>query len=523
MTIIPSVCILTAGLGTLMGEEYSCINKSLLPYGPKAMISNIIDQFDKKTQFIIAVGHKAQQVKNYLKIAHPNSKFKFILIKNYNKAGSGPGYSLFCCKKYLQQPFYFIACDTLYTPHNKLNLKNNYVGVSLVSKSERINYCNLEIKKGFVTDIKDKVLCNDNYMAFTGYLYVYNYDIFWKGISSKRLISGERQISNGLLSLLNKSKIKIINGDWIDIGSNQKYKNELQKINSYDFGKLNEFIYFVNKKVIKFFSDKSIIKNRIYKSTLNKDAFPKILDKHDQFYSYNLINGKTLYQSNNVVVFKNFLEWLDKKFWVKVIVNKKKFQKICFNFYHEKTYERFSQFKKKYPKFINPKFINGEKVMSIDKLLHKIDWIELSNGLPTFIHGDLQFDNVLFNEKKNRFYLLDWRHDFAGEIKYGDIYYDIAKLMGGLILNYDYIKMNLLNFDQNKNIVHIDFASRFVGKKYIEILEDFVKKKNLDLDKIMTLVGIIFLNMAPLHHPPFDKGLYCLSNLFLSKLFFLKK
>ena len=36
----------------------------------------------------------------------------------------------------------------------------------------------------------------------------------------------------------------------------------------------------------------------------------------------------------------------------------------------------------------------------------------------------------------NKFILIDWREDFGENVEYGDLYYDIAKLYGGMILNY---------------------------------------------------------------------------------------
>ena len=39
-------------------------------------------------------------------------------------------------------------------------------------------------------------------------------------------------------------------------------------------------------------------------------------------------------------------------------------------------------------------------------------------------------------------------------------------------------------------------------------LEDFILANKYDLKKIRTLTALIFLNMAPLHHDPFDRLLY---------------
>ena len=46
----------------------------------------------------------------------------------------------------------------------------------------------------------------------------------------------------------------------------------------------------------------------------------------------------------------------------------------------------------------------------------------------------------------------------------------------------------------------------------IKILRNYVENEGLDWFKIEMLVGLIYLNMAPLHHFPFDKMLYSLGS-----------
>ena len=76
--------------------------------------------------------------------------------------------------------------------------------------------------------------------------------------------------------------------------------------------------------------------------------------------------------------------------------------------------------------------INGNIVPPISELLNLVDWDNLSSGIPTRFHGDLHFENILISETGN-FSLLDWRQDFAGLQEYGDLYYDLAKLLHGMI------------------------------------------------------------------------------------------
>ena len=102
------------------------------------------------------------------------------------------------------------------------------------------------------------------------------------------------------------------------------------------------------------------------------------------------------------------------------------------------------------------------------------------------------------------FYLIDWREDFAGEIEFGDLYYDIAKLYAGILLNYDYIKKGLFKVTQEADELNIDFKVIDNSSKYVEILEGFIESNGMQKKKVLLLVGLIYINMAPLHHPPFN-------------------
>ena len=149
--------------------------------------------------------------------------------------------------------------------------------------------------------------------------------------------------------------------------------------------------------------------------------------------------------------------------------------------------------------------------------MDSIPWENLYDGKPMFIHGDLQFDNIIYDSTSNNFCLIDWRQDFAGNIEFGDLYYDLAKLYGGIILNYDFIKLNLFSYKEDDSGINFDFAQRYKRDKYLRILTEFINSVNLDLSKVKLLVGLIYLNMAPLHKYPFDKFLYSLGKITLKQ------
>ena len=172
------ICILTAGKGTRMGPVDRNINKALLPIRGKAIISHIIEYFDPDDEFVIGLGYMGQQIRDYLKVAYPDRLFHFINIDKFEGAGSGPGYSLLCCKNFLLDPFYFIPCDCLFDSDFRSVPNGNWIGTKSVDSTQSENYCNAKIRDGIVVDLKDKEKCPSDFVAFTGFLYVKDLGLF---------------------------------------------------------------------------------------------------------------------------------------------------------------------------------------------------------------------------------------------------------------------------------------------------------------------------------------------------------
>ena len=518
MTI--TVCILTAGSGTRMGVYSSYINKALLPIGKKAVISHIISHFPTDSEFVIALGVMADQVRNYLTIAHPDTTFHFISVDNYDGQGSGPGYSLLCCRQKLERPFFFVSCDTLWRG-DVLDTSTNWLGVAKVEDKESDRFCNVEvdIENHQIISFHDKVLvCGERFRAFTGLAFIKDYKIFWEGLETREMISGEHQISIGLKCLTKTRALKAFEVQWNDVGTLDNYRGVMSKYEAYDFSKTNEFLYILNGQVIKFFANETVSHERVQKTRLNPQVFPFIKRYVPQFYAYEFCPGKTLYEDNNTYIFQKLLKWLDDNLWMEKNCNEEEMFAICQSFYRDKTITRLGLFEKKYPDSNRNSKINGRPVPSIGAMMEKIPWELLYDGIPYFIHGDLQFDNILYDRITAKFLLLDWRQDFAGRLDFGDVYYDYAKLNGGLLLNYDYVKSNLFQYEEDGDEIFFDFAQRQSATLYENILHDFIKSKGHNTNKVELLVPIIYLNMSPLHHYPFDKMLYALGRQMLFRI-----
>jgi NDP-sugar pyrophosphorylase family protein len=512
-----TVCMLTAGKGSRMGEIGRSLNKALLPINGKATISHIINKFPPNTEFVIGLGYLGHQVQQYLHIAHTDRTFKFVKVDNFEGPGSGPGYSLLCCRKLLQKPFYFVSCDTLWDNALDFTLDENWLGVSHVDPLQSDRYCNLKIIDDQVVELSDKVMVTGPaYQAFVGLCHIKDYKIFWHALENTNVIAGEHQISNGIQTLIEQTNVFPQAIAWSDVGDAEKYKEMVSRYENFDFSKSNEALYIINGQVIKFFVDEEVTERRVAKSKLNPSVFPEVTKHEGQFYAYDFLPGETLYKANNEEIFRRFLDFLIKDVWIPKNIDSAKMRATCSKFYHEKTMERLALYAKKYPGPDVETTINGRKVPPTATLMTNIAWSQLEDGIPSFMHGDLQFDNILYDATTKKFKLLDWRQDFGGHVDFGDRYYDLAKLYGGIVLNYDYIKLNLLSYSEDGGGIYIDFAQRFQTESYLQILSDFIENHGYDLARVRLLVSLIYLNMSPLHHYPFDKLLYSLGRRMLS-------
>jgi choline kinase len=511
MTERPLVCILTAGCGTRMGPYAQIINKALLPIDFHAVISRIIGLFPAESDFVIALGYRADQVRAYLSIAHPTLSVQYVTVSPFEGPGSGPGYSLLSCRKELSRPFYFVASDTLFEAIDLVPPNANWAGVARLPLEQSAAYCNLRVEGDRVVGITDKQrIETDDFVAFTGFLHVHDHEAFWDGLADVHITAGEHQVSDGLHALMKGPGLRAVAGEWTDVGNVDKYHQTLAKEAEFDFGKTEEFLYFASDRVIKFFVNPKVVEGRIGKATLKPHIFPAIEAQDVQFFAYRFAEGETMYQRCSPPLFSELLTWLEHDVWPVSSADTSRMPLLCELFYRKKTVERLAAFARKYPEHEFPVSLNGEPIAPLDALLERIRWDQLYEGVPAFIHGDLQFDNILHNKRTGSFTLLDWRQDFAGEIAYGDLYYDLAKLLGGLMVNYDLVKQGLFRVERSGSDLFIDFAVHSTCAIYARMLHDYIERRGLDFQRVRLLQALIYLNMSPLHHPPFDVALHAL-------------
>ena len=500
-----TVFIPAAGIGSRMLPLTEFTNKCLLPVAYVPAISRIIDSFPKHFTFIIALGYKSDIVKQYFKLMHKDLKIKFVKINNFSKKGSGLSLTLNKSKKYLDKPFIFCPCDTIFKDKINFNTNNNIIFFNnKISNRYRTLYTD---KNNNLKKISLKK--NNKKKKYIGLAFIKDYKVFWNTnkLTKKETELGEVERINYMLKSGKKFKVKKINY-WLDIGEKNYLKKEINffKLNKQKLPNIllknDEFIYFYKNKVIKFSDSKDFIKDRVKRNLILQKYVPIIKANSKNFYIYNQIKGDVLSKRINKKNFINFLNFC-KKYWNTKLnfpdYEKKNFKSKCLTFYKNKTIFRIHKLINKNPEISKIEYLGKKKIRKIPEILKKINWKNLSEGQPVNFHGDLHFENVLIN-KSNKFYLLDYRQSFNKNYFLGDIYYDLAKIMHGIYINHNKIFKNKFKAKIIKKKLFISYS---MGSKYRVILkmyENWIIKNKFDLNKVKIITGLIFLNIAPLHH-----------------------
>ena len=212
----------------------------------------------------------------------------------------------------------------------------------------------------------------------------------------------------------------------------------------------------------------------------------------------------------------SLLNWAKVNLWSKKPINPiENFNLIVDYFYHSKSNSRIDDFISSRAIQDEPIIINNKSVPSAKELIAKAKDLLASTVEIGRFHGDFILDNVLVVQ--SGFKLIDWRQEFGGNFEFGDVYYDLAKLNHSLHINHGLV--------QNGNyFVTVEESEIFCGilRKDVHVemeinLQNFVNAENLSWKKIQALTALIWLNMAPLHHHPFDKFLYFYGRYNLNK------
>jgi thiamine kinase-like enzyme len=275
----------------------------------------------------------------------------------------------------------------------------------------------------------------------------------------------------------------------------------------------NEAIWKFEETMYKFHVDVTFISNRVKRGNALSPFCPNTIMVSPNIYCYKFIHGNTL-SKENAEAFSEFLNFC-KSFWViNDDVDIESRQTEYLDFYKVKSERRISDFLAKR----NPsaaQSINNWSVKPLESLLENVNWHLLSNIKLTRVHGDLHHENVIKCGQRD-FKFLDWRSDMAGYTDaYGDPYYDLAKIMHGIIVSHEVISSDRFSVHESHGEVELRIESRSDMKELLHTFIRFLHFNNYEIDRVLILTALIYLNIASLHHDPYDKFLFYLGHVLL--------
>lgn len=538
------IIITTSGIGKRLGNYTKYNNKTLVRVGNKYAICYIIEKYPMSSEFIITLGYYGDLVKQFLQLAYPNHNFTWVTIDKYEGDGSSLGYSLLQTRHLINSCFIYHCCDCIFMDEINLeSLKGNYMFVWNGEKNSHNtnNFSSVNVGDKYVYKINNKGETNYDYF-YIGVAYIQDHQLFFEILSKlvnenyMRQSLSDIHVYREFLNQSIKVGYKLIN-KWYDMGTITTFNNanDCLKCNYDVLHKDDESICFMDNYVIKYFHNKKVNLNRVKRaeilnSSTNNSLVPKILGNTNNFYKMDLVKGELLSKYYTQGEIYKLLKWADEKLWnlhrcpfhlnlrneIKEI-DKYDFREICYNFYIKKTQKRINNFKDLYNN-LDYTIINGLEVGTIDNLWNKVNHNDLCDDVePSFFHGDFILDNILKTERE--YCLLDWRQDFGGELKFGDKYYDLAKLRHNIIVNHKNLEDGLFTIKQvNNNECIVDIKCNYFLIQQLEEFDKFVKENRLDFKKIKILMSLIWINMASLHEYPLSIFLYHFGkyNLYLS-------
>ena len=507
------VCITAAGRGTRL-KAAAGTNKALAPVAHRAVLSRILDSFPREAEVVIALGHEAQQIRDFLDVTVRGRRFVFVDVHGYDGPGSGPGASLLQCRPHLDCPFVLVACDTLIdgdVPAPDVN----WIGVAPVQDSAP--FLIADVSQGQVRGFFDKCAAHSlpagvaaPYSAFIGLAGIRDHEAFWEGLDrDARLVAGERQVAAGLEALMERG-LTARAFTWHDTGTDEGLRaaDAHYGVSGWLL-KPDETLYFEGGRVVKYFADASRARKRAERALLLRDVVPPHAEARGHFLAYDYVPGSVMSESLDDQAFCRFVTRAAETVWKPLVLSAGDagaFAEASDRFYRVKTQARVASFLERYPQWSGPAVVNGVPVPAVSEALAAVDWPALASGVPVRFHGDPQPENILLADSGD-VVMLDWREDFGG-LSFGDLYYDLAKVHHALIVSGEIVRGGHFGVEVEGDRVEVRILLREHLIRFLKVFEHEVVRAGWDLGRTRLVSALTYLNIAPLHHDPYDRFLY---------------
>jgi hypothetical protein len=466
--------------------------------------------YPKDTKFIIGLGYKAELVKQVAKfIALENGQeVEFFRTNSWERNNTGLSQTVLDARNLLTENFVFHAVDSLIpsqTCEELLQCSQNTI--VLCEPNTPGTYRLLDGNNWF----RREVSAGEGLRVYTGVALITDTSTFWSRLTKL----GEKQPEAGEVLGIENTEVGLIHlkkGEWLDCGTLEGLSLARRSFKGPDIvlERNNEAIWHINSTMYKFHEDANFIDDRVQRAKALQPYVPPVKRFSENIYMYERATGTTLSKSEPAT-FQDFLSYC-LEFWFKDLVDLSFESDNFLEFYREKTAKRIQQYLEIDSDY-SPESINGKAVLPIAELFEKIPWDVLSNITPVRAHGDLHPDNVIYDTKTSRFTLLDWRQAIGSSKGIiGDLYYELGKIRHGLLVDHEVVAEN--QFDIKKNGTAYEHSILLTEKKKAWDLEflEFLSINNFDIGRTNLMTGLIYLNIAALHHEKYNIYLFTLGH-----------
>ena len=533
-----------AGRGQRMLSMTDKSPKSMFPVANKPLISYHLDDLYSNgiTDVYIIVGYKKEVLINYVNMMY-SDKLNITFVVQTELLGLAHAINL-AMNEIINKDYtgvYIALGDNLIRNNNVYTLakesKNSFILYKPVSDYSRWCLVNVDKYNNIINFMDKPEYEPKDKNAVIGIYYFNEIKDFKKalddviGLNIK--IKGEYQLSSVMEYYINKYEhpIKAIESkenEWFDFGELETYNESKKLFNSSRC--FNNIVYNSDNTITK----KSSNYNKLQKEIIWFLSLPKSLQKYiPKLIEYSLVDDNvyyTLEYVNGTPLQELFIyNYLNNEDWSKIfeLINKlikdmknvskphsNDLFKFLYNNYHNRLLRIHDESSKLLQELIDNECdfitINNISYLTFNMLKEyindKLNYFKDDTKYSQIIHGDLVFSNMIYDIGSNNLKLIDPRGDFNGDIIYGDIRYDIAKIAQCVFGKYDYIVNDLTkipNISYNNedgtysikyDIYNID-DSTFIDNIFTEFLE----KNNFNKSEILFITAMQFLTMIPLH------------------------
>jgi hypothetical protein len=497
--------ILAGGRGTRMGRIGDTLNKALLPLNQRAILTHLIELGPPGAELIICTGYRADQVRDYVELAHPELQVTWVPLAGWDQPGAGAGAALLAARGLVgDRRMVTVTCDTLWEPDPTLwddPLFSWAAHAPLPAGSAPERWCRLALTgEHRVTSVVDKSAWSlGASRVYTGLAHIAAADlpIYWRGIETGQLLNGELRDPNGLAALVQRGKLTGKRITWTDTGDMMAYRRAVILRDGYDWSKEQEVTWVLpdEGRVVKWWADYTILNSVIQRRSWlagsdGQGDVPEIADVRGQMLALEYVPGVIGYDALKTSSDLHALTSSPMLWFITRPVEVDRFEarEACRLFYRLKTLKRVTMLR--------------QPIRALaDDVIAQVNWDRVINyPLPAHFHGDFNLGNMIFDGVK--WHLIDWRSSFGapGEL-WGDFRYDAAKFLAGLRVRWDWAR-------------HGDFTPWPLGRELYPQAQ-----KALGNSPGIEEIGVLsLLSSAPLHEVPLDEVLVTRAAEWMSEL-----